>query len=123
MLPIPINRIAKRKIRERLEARQSSLLSRYKDVLERAELLGVGSEAWEAPAASMMTDVDVHTLEDVVGALRRLDAGTYGICSACDGPIEPARLAALPEAAECVDCVRFAGGTLPRWGIAVGHSR
>jgi RNA polymerase-binding transcription factor DksA len=37
-------------------------------------------------------------------ALERLDAGTYGICSACGDVIAPARLAALPAAALCIGC-------------------
>jgi len=37
-------------------------------------------------------------------ALRRLDAGTYGLCAACGRAIAPARLAALPSATHCVAC-------------------
>ena len=37
-------------------------------------------------------------------ALARLDAGTYGICERCGGPISPARLAARPAAATCIAC-------------------
>ena len=37
-------------------------------------------------------------------ALERMRAGTYGQCAVCGGPIEPARLAALPEAETCLRC-------------------
>lgn len=37
-------------------------------------------------------------------ALARLDAGTYGICTACGNAILPARLEAMPSAALCIDC-------------------
>lgn len=37
-------------------------------------------------------------------ALDRMDAGTYGRCADCGGDIEPARLAALPEAETCLRC-------------------
>jgi len=37
-------------------------------------------------------------------ALARLDAGTYGICTACGKAILPARLEAMPSAALCIDC-------------------
>jgi DnaK suppressor protein len=70
-----------------------------------------------------MSDADERTLENVVAAIRRLDAGSYGYCAICEGPIEPARLLALPEAAECVDCVRFAEDTPPRWTLSVGEGR
>ena len=37
-------------------------------------------------------------------AVQRLDDGTYGRCVACDEPIAPARLAALPEITACIAC-------------------
>ncbi|HJT19217.1 MAG TPA: TraR/DksA family transcriptional regulator [Nitrospira sp.] len=37
-------------------------------------------------------------------ALRRLDAGAYGICEECGGPIGDARLNALPFARRCIAC-------------------
>ena len=116
----------KREIRERLEARRQSLLSRYRSTSERTDRtegdVALGEEPWVAHVLMKMTDVDLRTLESVVRALRRLDAGTYGICCTCDEAIEPARLAAIPEAAECVDCVRFADDTPSPWPIATGES-
>ena len=37
-------------------------------------------------------------------ALQRIDAGQYGRCSVCQGPIEAARLAAVPYAVTCRRC-------------------
>ncbi len=37
-------------------------------------------------------------------ALRRLDAGTYGICESCGDRIVAARLRAFPRATLCVRC-------------------
>lgn len=37
-------------------------------------------------------------------ALERIDAGTYGICEDCDGPIAPGRLFVVPEALTCGGC-------------------
>ena len=42
----------------------------------------------------------------LLGALERLREGTYGLCEECEGPIAPARLAALPEVTTCVACQR-----------------
>jgi RNA polymerase-binding transcription factor len=44
--------------------------------------------------------------EQVQAALRRLDAGTYGPCSACGEPIPAERLEACPWVTECVACKR-----------------
>jgi RNA polymerase-binding transcription factor DksA len=43
-------------------------------------------------------------LAQVDAALDRLRAGTYGVCAVCGRPIDPARLAARPEADRCVTC-------------------
>lgn len=45
-------------------------------------------------------------LHEVVEALGRIDAGTYGRCVDCSGEIPPKRLVALPASARCVECQR-----------------
>jgi len=42
-------------------------------------------------------------------AIARLDAGTYGLCTACGQRIGAERLEALPGAALCIDCQRTQG--------------
>jgi DnaK suppressor protein len=119
-------RFVSKQIRERLEARRRSLLSRYESAIGRPSEGDATPghhrvdepETWDH-VLTRMTAVDLRTLESVVRAIRRLDTGTYGICASCDERIEPARLAALPEAAECVDCVRFADETPPQWTVSV----
>ena len=43
-------------------------------------------------------------VRDVQDALVNLDAGRYGFCVRCGGPIAPGRLEALPTATRCVRC-------------------
>jgi len=43
-------------------------------------------------------------LREVRTALRRIDAGTFGICVGCDESINPKRLAAVPWASSCIVC-------------------
>src|ERR1700693_6484150 len=43
-------------------------------------------------------------LREVRTALRRIDAGTFGICVGCDENINPKRLAAVPWASSCIVC-------------------
>lgn len=43
-------------------------------------------------------------LQSVERALRRIDGGQYEVCSLCGGPIEPARLEAVPYTDRCSDC-------------------
>jgi DnaK suppressor protein len=44
-----------------------------------------------------------QTLTEVRDALLRIEAGTYGKCSACGRPMEAARLEAVPWARYCLD--------------------
>jgi DnaK suppressor protein len=111
------------KLREQLWARRADLLARYRGELERAdedtatrsrELVDTASDLWDARVLESMSDVDAAAVERVTAAIERIDAGIYGTCLVCGDLIEPARLRALPEAAECIDCVRFAEDTPPR---------
>ena len=43
-------------------------------------------------------------LEQVLDALRRLDEGSYGLCTACHGPVRFERLLVFPETRTCSDC-------------------
>jgi RNA polymerase-binding transcription factor DksA len=44
------------------------------------------------------------SLEEIEQALTKLDNGTYGLCEACGGRIDRARLEALPQAKRCLEC-------------------
>ncbi len=45
-----------------------------------------------------------NLLKQVNAALRRFEAGTYGLCVECNKPIDTARLKAIPYADLCMDC-------------------
>jgi DnaK suppressor protein len=45
-----------------------------------------------------------NRLREVRAALRRIDAGTFGICVGCEETINPKRLAAVPWASSCIVC-------------------
>ncbi|MBW4710296.1 TraR/DksA C4-type zinc finger protein [Roseobacter sp. YSTF-M11] len=44
--------------------------------------------------------------QKIAAALVRLDAGDYGYCTDCGEEIAPARLAADPAIARCLECTR-----------------
>lgn len=54
--------------------------------------------------ALRMRDRDRKLISKIQGALERLDAGTFGTCTACGRPISPARLRARPVTDMCFDC-------------------
>lgn len=58
----------------------------------------------EAELADEMRDH--QELQAIDAALRRLDDGSYGICTDCGGEVGLERLRAEPEAARCIECQR-----------------
>ena len=60
--------------------------------------------AFERSQLSSMSRQLVQRIAEVDVALARVDAGTYGVCTACGQPIDPARLKARPAAALCIAC-------------------
>ena len=57
--------------------------------------------------------LDIKLLREVQAAVRRIDRGTYGICSGCEEPISAKRLDAVPWAKFCVACQeRVSSGVL-----------
>jgi DnaK suppressor protein len=78
---------------------------------EDAGSIQFGKRAGDATnvAAEQLSRVATHEQllalrDDVVHALEKLDAGTYGTCDDCEQPIVAARLEALPWATRCVTC-------------------
>jgi DnaK suppressor protein len=51
-----------------------------------------------------------NVLREIEGALKRIDDGTFGICTACGKPIEPERLKHLPWATLCATDARGSRG-------------
>jgi len=47
-----------------------------------------------------------HRLKSLRTALDKLEHGKYAICEVCGNPIDPERLAILPETTRCVKCAR-----------------
>jgi DnaK suppressor protein len=39
-------------------------------------------------------------------ALRKAEEGDYGFCEVCSQPIDPARLAILPDTRRCINCAQ-----------------
>jgi DnaK suppressor protein len=49
-----------------------------------------------------------QVLAEIDAALKRIDAGTYGLCANCGREIRVERLEAYPWASLCIDCKREA---------------
>ncbi len=58
--------------------------------------------------ALRLRDRDRRLIGKIQQALERLEAGTFGLCETCGGPISAARLRARPVTSLCIDCKREA---------------
>ena len=85
----PMSAISDPYLREQLEKRRESLKIAISTI---------------PPAEASSTSAPfLKLLDDVEGALRRMDDGTYGICDACHYPVEKDRLLANPLERLCID--------------------
>ena len=55
-------------------------------------------------ALDPVSEVVRRELEQIDEALLRIEAGSYGRCLSCGGPIGMQRLRAVPEARYCIGC-------------------
>lgn len=64
----------------------------------------VGSNTFERDHEMSMVKNARENLELVEEALKRIEAGSYGICESCGQPIGKMRLQAFPRATLCMEC-------------------
>ena len=98
--------------RDRIEQELASVQTELDHLLEKLEnkpewTLGEGDpslQEWEMNYA-LKQEVE-HRLKSLRTALDKLEHGKYAICEVCGKPIDPERLAILPETTRCVSCAR-----------------
>jgi DnaK suppressor protein len=97
-------------IRAALDAERAHLFDELGQTIQAPGQMTYGSQAaaatqvFEQQRDLALRDRAAQQLELVGAALARLDHGTFGTCLRCGKPIAPARLEALPWAAQCIDC-------------------
>ncbi|MCA5891865.1 TraR/DksA C4-type zinc finger protein [Isoptericola sp. NEAU-Y5] len=108
---------AARRLRLRLadvEARFAAQRSTVDGIVEAARDSNADDEhdpegatlAWERQQAAALADGADAERRELLAALDRVAAGTYGVCEACGRPIPAARLEARPAATRCVEHAR-----------------
>jgi RNA polymerase-binding protein DksA len=68
-----------------------------------------GTDAMEREKNMLLAQREGDYLDYLEEALQRIEAGNYGVCRTCDGPIARARLEAVPTATQCIDCKKKVG--------------
>lgn len=103
---------------ERLLRERKAVISRMQSMAEGALDLEIETDG--VPPSSYNRDEALNVmlsnrLAEIDGALERIAAGRYGICSTCSGAIPPRRLEALPFATLCVSCQSMADKRVKRY--------
>jgi RNA polymerase-binding transcription factor len=63
----------------------------------------IATATFDREMASTLEDNSTHVLTEIDAALKRIDEGTFGVCTRCGKPIAAERLEALPWATLCID--------------------
>lgn len=105
--------------RGRLEAEREQTLRRLDDLTDDFDAVVAASRdtnaddehdpegstiAFERSQVGALVRQARHHLVEIDAAMKRLDAGTYGACEDCGGPIGEGRLEARPSARTCIRC-------------------
>jgi YteA family regulatory protein len=69
-------------------------------------LADTATETYDRELDYTLEENSQHVLAEIEAALKRIEEGTYGICSNCGNQIPEERLEALPWATLCIDCQR-----------------
>lgn len=98
--------------RAALEAERHHLYEELDEPIEGPGQMTYGSQAaaathvFEQQRDLALRDRARVQLAQVEAAITALEAGTYGVCRSCGGPIAAERLEAIPWAPTCIDCAR-----------------
>ncbi|MCG3148322.1 MAG: RNA polymerase-binding transcription factor DksA [Verrucomicrobiae bacterium] len=63
-----------------------------------------GTDNFDREFALSLVSNEQEALYEIEESLKRLEAGTFGICEMCEKPIRKERLEAVPFAKNCVQC-------------------
>ena len=101
------------KFKKILETKQAELekIVRNRDAIaieKSADALDEVQHASERELAIRNLDRESNLLRSVRLALRRIEDGSFGTCLHCEEDISPKRVAAVPWAANCIQCQELA---------------
>ena len=74
-----------------------------------ADFMDKASREFEQNAEMMMKERKRALIQELQGAIMRIDRGVFGICEICEGRISERRLLAIPTSRSCVACLEKEG--------------
>ena len=70
-----------------------------------ADFVDKASREFEQNAEMMMKERKRSLIQDLKGAIMRIDRGVFGMCEVCEGRISERRLLAIPTSRSCIACM------------------
>jgi len=108
-----VDKASRQALQSKLQMKKDELQARLERITSNVRQ-GLASDSEER--AKQLEDSEVvdalgnearEELGKISTVLERIDKGTYGTCSACNGAIGEARLRAYPYAVECIECAEL----------------
>ncbi len=108
-----MDKASREDLQDKLQIKKGELVARLERITSNVRR-GLATDSEER--AKQLEDSEVvdalgnearEELGKIATVLDLIDKGTYGTCSACDGPIGEARLMAYPYAIECIECAEL----------------
>jgi len=95
--------------RQTLEAERARIRLELSEEVEHPRVAhgaqtAAATEVSESQRGQQLREREQQHLNFIEGALKRIEAGSFGRCQTCGQPIAPERLEALPWALDCVNC-------------------
>ena len=94
-----VNFLAKENLKTTSARDASGELSGYS-----THMADAGTDNFDREFALSLVSNEQEALYEIEEALKRLEAGTFGICEICEKPVRKERLEAVPFARMCVQC-------------------
>ena len=85
---------------------QGLLDDEHEEIQSDNHLADDATSTYDRELDATLEDNEERMLDAIDAALKRIDDGTYGICTNCGEPIPAERLEAVPWATTCIECKR-----------------
>ncbi|HOJ00660.1 MAG TPA: TraR/DksA C4-type zinc finger protein [Anaerolineaceae bacterium] len=96
-------------IKKELERKKEELISFLKPSTEHGEInpndYDLSQQYQLSEQQSSLNSYNQSILSQIEIALKKIEEGSYGVCERCRKPIDPERLAIIPYANFCMDCL------------------
>ena len=99
-----------KKIKSMLQTQKNEIEKRIENNIKNGDLDGSGDDTDLVQArilhlaAKQIAERDHNNLKKIEGAVKRIEAGNYGICGVCEEDIGEARLLINPAFVSCISC-------------------